>query len=86
MGTKNNLHQPLEIIVSMPRPSKFSPERVEIRKQAERIVNWIRVHGPVTMGDILQAWKENGEKIEPHVLNRTSKITVYRSCGLHFRR
>jgi len=61
----------------MARPSKFSPERVENRKQAERIVNWIRNHGPVTMGDILQAWKENGEQIEPHVLNRALRKSPF---------
>ncbi|MDA0715031.1 MAG: hypothetical protein O2866_00195 [archaeon] len=61
----------------MPRPSKYSPERIEIRKEAERIVAFIREFGPVTMGDILTAWEQKGEMIEPHVLNRALRKSPF---------
>ena len=54
----------------MARHSRFSPERVLIRKQAEEIVTWIRDHGPVTMADIIQEWKLQGKELAPHVLHR----------------
>ena len=61
----------------MPRASKFSPKRVEARKQAEQIVDWIRRHGPATMSDIIEAWVEKGEEIEAHVLNRALRKSPF---------
>jgi hypothetical protein len=61
----------------MPRPSKYSAERVENRREAERIVAFIREFGPVTMADILAAWEQKGERIEPHVLNRALRKSPF---------
>jgi hypothetical protein len=61
----------------MARPSKYAPERIEIRKEAERIVAFIREFGPVTMSDILAAWEQKGEKIAPHILNRALRKSPF---------
>jgi hypothetical protein len=46
----------------MARPSRWSDERKANREQADWIVGWLRINGPATTSEIIQALEAEGRQ------------------------
>ena len=61
----------------MARPSRWSDERKANREQAEWIVGWLRVNGPATTPEIIEALEAEGRDVRAHILQRALRRSPF---------
>tara|TARA_B100000900_G_scaffold145586_1_gene123389 strand:+ start:3822 stop:4088 length:267 start_codon:yes stop_codon:yes gene_type:complete len=61
----------------MPRPSRWSDERKANREQADWIVGWLRINGPATTPEIIQALEAEGREVRAHILQRALRKSPF---------
>ncbi len=61
----------------MGRPSRWSDERKANREQAEWIVGWLRLNGPATTPQIIEALEAEGRDVRAHILQRALRKSPF---------
>jgi len=59
---------------------RWTEERRLQREHADWIVGYLRIHGPQTTREIIQALKQEGRPVQAHIMSRALRKSPFVTC------
>ena len=59
---------------------RWTEERRLQREHADWIVGYLRIHGPLTTREIIQALEREGRPVQAHILSRALRKSPFVTC------
>ena len=59
---------------------RWTEERRLQREHADWIVGYLRIHGPQTTREIIQALKQEGRPVQAHIMSRALRTSPFVTC------
>ena len=59
---------------------RWTEERRMQREHADWIVGYLRIHGPQTTREIIQALQQEGRPVQAHILSRALRKSPFVTC------
>ena len=59
---------------------RWTEERRMQREHADWIVGYLRIHGPLTTREIIQALEREGRPVQAHILSRALRKSPFVTC------
>ena len=59
---------------------RWTEERRLQRQHADWIVGYLRIHGPLTTREIIQALEQEGRPVQAHILSRALRKSPFVAC------
>ncbi|MDP6223509.1 MAG: hypothetical protein QGF34_00430 [Candidatus Poseidoniaceae archaeon] len=59
---------------------RWTEERRLQREHADWIVGYLRIHGPLTTREIIQALKQEGRPVQAHIMSRALRKSPFVTC------